>query len=104
MRQSVRRNSVTSAGESGFSVGRSTTSSSSYTSTIIPSDGWNWLASSHRSTHSVENAVYGYIRTLRALGRTKVTASEIAVALSIPQHTVVKAFSTLRKKGVKFAE
>jgi hypothetical protein len=40
---------------------------------------------------ALENAVYGHIRAVRALGRTQVLASEIATALSLPVSDVVKA-------------
>lgn len=50
---------------------------------------------------AVENAVYGYIRAIRALGRTDVNTAEIAKALAIPLKQVDLAASKLRNKGVK---
>ena len=47
------------------------------------------------------NAVYGYIRAIRALGRTGVNTSEIAAALSLPISTVNRAVSALRSQGVR---
>jgi hypothetical protein len=55
------------------------------------------------STRALENAVYGHIRAIRALGRTKISASEIATALSLPIRDVIKALNALRSKGVKIA-
>jgi hypothetical protein len=53
---------------------------------------------------ALENAVYGHIRAVRALGRKQISASEIASALSLPVTDVVKALVALRSKGVKIAE
>ena len=50
---------------------------------------------------SIENAVYGYLRAIRTLDRTEVTASEIADALLIPRAEVLRALASLRRKGVK---
>jgi predicted transcriptional regulator len=47
------------------------------------------------------NAVYGYIRAIRALGRTGINTSEIAAALSLPMSTVNQAVSSLRSQGVR---
>ena len=41
-----------------------------------------------RKSISVENAVYGHIRALRALGRTEVNTAEIAEALSLGNYTL----------------
>jgi hypothetical protein len=51
------------------------------------------------SARAIENAVYGHIRAIRALGRTQVSASEIAAALSIPVGDVITALNALRSKG-----
>lgn len=53
---------------------------------------------------ALENAVYGHIRAVRALGRTQINASEIAAALSVPLSDVITAIAALRNKGVKIAE
>jgi hypothetical protein len=49
----------------------------------------------------VENAVYAYIRAVRALGRTKISTTEVASALSLPVVEVNSALSSLKKKGVR---
>jgi hypothetical protein len=54
-----------------------------------------------RAVKNVENAVYAYIRAIRALGRTKITTGEVADALSLSAAEVNNALSSLRKKGVK---
>ena len=51
----------------------------------------------------LENAVYGHIQAVRALGRTEITASEIAAALSVPVLDVINALAALTSKGVKIA-
>jgi hypothetical protein len=53
---------------------------------------------------ALENAVYGHIRAVRALGRTQISASEIAAALGLSVSAVMKALAGLRKKGVKTPE
>lgn len=54
-----------------------------------------------RANKSVQNAVYGYIRAVRALGRTKISTAEVADALSLKVPDVNGALSSLKKKGVK---
>jgi hypothetical protein len=54
-----------------------------------------------RANKRVENAVYAYIRAIRALGRTNVATSEVADALSLPVAQVNLAISALKKKGVR---
>jgi len=54
-----------------------------------------------RSSKSVQNAVYAYVRAIRALGRTKVNTSEVANALSLPVNQVNGVLESLRKKGVR---
>jgi biotin operon repressor len=49
----------------------------------------------------VEMAVHTYFQALRALGRTKVSASEVAAALNISEGAVVHAANSLTAKGVK---
>jgi hypothetical protein len=56
-----------------------------------------------RPAHSgknVQNAVYAYIRAVRALGRTGINTREVANALALPINEVNGALSSLRKKGV----
>jgi hypothetical protein len=50
---------------------------------------------------SVQNAVYAYIRAVRALGRTKIGTAEVAGALSLSTREVNGALSSLKKRGVK---
>lgn len=54
-----------------------------------------------RANKNVQNAVYAYIRAVRALGRTKITTAEVADALSIPVVEVNGALSSLKKRGVR---
>jgi len=54
-----------------------------------------------RDKKATENAIYGYIRAVRALGRTEVNTIEIADALSLSIAAVDQALVSLRKKGVK---
>ena len=51
----------------------------------------------------IQNAVYAYIRAIRALGRTEINTSEVASALSLPVAAVNRAISSLKKKGVRAA-
>jgi hypothetical protein len=57
--------------------------------------------SATRKSHSIENAVYGHIRALRALGRKRINTDEIADALSLPMADVNQAIAVLRNRGVK---
>jgi DNA-binding MarR family transcriptional regulator len=54
-----------------------------------------------RASKSVQNAVYAYIRAIRALGRTQINTSEIADALSLSIAEVNRAISSLKKNGVR---
>jgi hypothetical protein len=54
-----------------------------------------------RTSKGVQNAVYAYIRAIRALGRTKINTSEIADSLSISTAQVNRAISALKKNGVR---
>jgi predicted transcriptional regulator len=54
-----------------------------------------------RNRKNVENAIYSYIRAIRALGRKEINIVEVANALSLPIAEVNHAVSSLRKKGVK---
>ena len=59
------------------------------------------LAPRTRDAKRVENAVYAYIRAVRALGRTKLITAEIADALSLSTVEVNEAISSLKEKGVR---
>jgi hypothetical protein len=50
----------------------------------------------------VEKAVYGYVRAVRALGRTEINVSDISRALNLSESAVVQALGALRSKGIKF--
>jgi hypothetical protein len=52
-------------------------------------------------SRAVENAVYAYIRAMRALGHTALNTAEVAVALSLPTIEVNRAITALKKKGVR---
>ena len=54
-----------------------------------------------RPRNNIQNAIYGHIRALRALGRTSISTVEIAEALSLPLSEVHNALSALKKKGIK---
>jgi hypothetical protein len=56
-----------------------------------------------KPSKEVENAVYAYVRAVRALGRTEVIVSDISKALDIAEPTVIQALAALRSKGIKFA-
>lgn len=49
----------------------------------------------------VVNAVYGYIRAVRTLGRKSVNTVDISRALGIAERDVERAVSALKDKGVK---
>lgn len=49
----------------------------------------------------ISNAVYAYIRAIRALGRTEVNTVEVASALSLSIGEVNRAISSLKNRGVK---
>jgi|HubBroStandDraft_5_1064220.scaffolds.fasta_scaffold1207243_1 hypothetical protein len=53
------------------------------------------------SAKKVQNAVYAYLRAIRALGRTGINTGDVAMALSLPVGDVNKALSALKKKGVR---
>lgn len=58
-------------------------------------------AAKGRHDKSVENAVYGHIRAVRALGRTTVDTGQIARALGIPIHEVDRVIVKLNSRGVR---
>jgi hypothetical protein len=60
-------------------------------------------ASAPKPSKEIERAVYGYVRAVRALGRTELVVSDISRALNIAEPAVVQALTALRSKGVKFA-
>ena len=101
MNQVLKENSGAVAGVRSVQINSSGATTSNAT-TI--NSGAQVAPSSGADSKAIENAVYGHIRAIRALGRTQVTVSEIAAALSIPQTAVVQALGALRAKGVKLPE
>jgi hypothetical protein len=59
------------------------------------------IRGSIRNRRNIENAIYAYIRAIRALGRKNINTVEIAEALSLPIAAVDLALTSLKKKGVK---
>jgi CRP-like cAMP-binding protein len=53
------------------------------------------------SNKNVQNAVYSYIRAVRALNQTKITTVQIASALALSVVEVNKVLSSLKEKGVR---
>jgi hypothetical protein len=51
----------------------------------------------------VEDALFGYLQGMRALGRTKVDITEAARALGLPASMIVAAAQALKGKGVEVA-
>ena len=49
----------------------------------------------------VENAIYGYIRAMRALGHTSIVSTDISDALNLPIRDVERAMRRLRSRGVR---
>jgi hypothetical protein len=80
-----------------YSVATPASSLSAFTVTI------GSPVSTPKPSKDVETAVYGYVRAVRALGRTEVVVSDISKALDIPEPVVIQALTALRSKGVKFA-
>lgn len=60
-------------------------------------------AAHDKSGSTVEKAVYGYLKAVRALGRTGVNTIEIANALALDLAAVERSIEALKKKGVKVA-
>ncbi len=52
------------------------------------------------NNRSIEDAVYGYMQAMRALGKTKVSVNEIAKALGISYFAANEAAVKLDNKGV----
>lgn len=76
-------------------------SSETTTDEVVQIDCGPAVVAPARDTKSTVNAVYGYIRAIRALGRTEINTVEIAHALSLPVSEVNHAISLLKEKGVK---
>jgi hypothetical protein len=52
-------------------------------------------------TSRIDRAVYSYLGAIRALGRTRVSAEEIASRLGIPQEQAEASLKRLQTKGVR---
>lgn len=98
MDQLVKESNGAVAGARRIRVRTSGATTSAATTTIAPISG----AQPAVSNKNIENAVYGHLRAVRALGRTEILPSEIAAALSIPTSAVIEALTNLQSKGVKF--
>ena len=55
----------------------------------------------NRQEQKIDAAVYGYIRAIRALDRTKVDTSQISDALNLPYNVVNESIRRLIKNGIK---
>jgi hypothetical protein len=56
-----------------------------------------------RSSKSVEAAVYGFVRAVRALGKTQINTADIAKALGLPVSKVDEVLPKLIGKGIRRA-
>jgi hypothetical protein len=66
--------------------------------TIVPSTS---PLQTGASSKQAEDAVYGYLQAIRALGRTTVGSTEVAQALKLPRTIVEQALRNLDSKGVR---
>jgi hypothetical protein len=98
MSRNVRANSSAASGVGSIPISTGTTGTSGGVVTYPVSE---LLPLSRAGMQALENAVYGHIQAIRALGRTQVSASEIAAALSVPVSEVMQVLVTLNTKGVK---
>lgn len=53
------------------------------------------------TAEQVENALYGYLQGMRALGHTRVNVADAARALHLHVSAVLAAAHALKKKGVE---
>lgn len=60
----------------------------------------SWSGVNAPSESELENAVFGYLQSIRALGRTSINSTEIADALSISVADVDGAVARLRDRGI----
>ena len=61
----------------------------------------SWSGVNAPSESELENAVFGYLQSIRALGRTSINSTEIADALSISLADVHRAITNLENRGVQ---
>lgn len=52
---------------------------------------------------AIEDAVYGHIMAIRALGRTSINTAEIAAALNVSLELVESTIESLRARNVRIA-
>lgn len=96
MTMNARVRTDVSSSSGNMVVGRSSANRDRVRVNVSPSS-----AASRSANKKIENAVYAYIRAVRALGRTSIGASEIADALSLSVNEVKAALDALTDKGVK---
>jgi hypothetical protein len=101
MNQLVRDGSTTVAGNQRVKINTANDSTSSVVVFSSPTDVFS--RPRFAPSEAMKNAVYSHIQAVRALGRTEITASEIANALSVPVLDVIDALKALRDKGVRIA-
>lgn len=92
MSTDLRLTSGTSTSTGAF-IGNPT---SANTGTTSPAPGAPGL-----TAEQVENALYGYVQGMRALGRTKINIAEAAHALHVSESLVLAAAHALKSKGVE---
>ena len=59
------------------------------------------LASINRDYKKIDKAVYNYLAALKVLDKFKVSSTQIAQSLDIPQYQVIESMSRLSKQGMK---
>jgi hypothetical protein len=57
-----------------------------------------------RESFPIDDAVFGYLQSVRALGRTHVSSADVARALQLPHAEVLSAMARLGNKGVRRAK
>lgn len=82
--------------DTGTFLSGMTTSVSADSQTVVPQS-----PKEEPSTSKIERAVIGYIRAIRALGRTEVNTAEIAEALNLRVDEVNSVLNELKKRGVR---
>jgi hypothetical protein len=97
----IAANRVSSATNSRFRTGSMATSASG--SFQVVSGRRATTVRSPASKKRIEDAVYGYLQAVRALGKTQVNSSEIARALGLSVSQVDEILPKLSAKGVRLA-
>jgi hypothetical protein len=95
---------ISTAGTVITGTSTSTSSGTSYGYGVVPNPPHTPRAQTSSSdAKKLESGVYGYIRAIRAMGRTSVNTVEIAQALKVSVEDVERTLVALEKKGVKVA-